>query len=193
MSELKEIYICRHGQTKWSKSDQHTSFTDLELIPEGIEQAKALARVLKGQVFDHVFSSPSKRATQTAEICGYPPQIEEALAEWNYGKYEGLTTPEIRKMVPGWDVFDYECPGGESSEQIESRVKGLFDRLLKLKGRVLLFSSGHISRAIGPAWIGLPVRYGRHFDLSTASLSILGFHRDDRVISCWNNTHSSSK
>lgn len=187
MSELEEIYLCRHGQTAWSKSGQHTSYTDLELIPEGIEQAKALSHLLKGIQFDTVLSSPLKRATQTAEICGYSYMLEDALFEWNYGEYEGLTTEEIRKKVPGWDIFDHPCPGGETFEQIEERVQGLFSRLLKLKGRVLLFSSGHISRCIGPAWIGLPIGYGKHFDLSTASLSILGFHRGDRVISTWNS------
>lgn len=188
MTELKEIILCRHGQTEWSKSGQHTSYTDLELIPEGILQAKSLSKMLKGQKFDTVLSSPLKRATQTADICGFSYEIEDALTEWNYGEYEGMTTPDIRKQVPGWDVFDYECPGGESSADIEARVGALFERLLKLKGRVLLFSSGHITRAIGPAWIGLPIRYGRHFDLSTASMSLLGFHRDDRVIASWNNT-----
>ncbi len=185
---MQEIILCRHGQTEWSKSGQHTSYTDLELIPEGIEQAKSLAQMLKGQTFDAVLSSPLKRARQTADICGMSYEIEDALTEWNYGEYEGKTTEEIRSLVPGWDVFDFPCPGGESFNEIEKRVGDLFERLLKLKGRVLLFSSGHISRAIAPAWIGLPVRYGRHFDLSTASMSKLAFHRGDRVIASWNNT-----
>ncbi len=183
-----EIYLCRHGETAWSHSGQHTSFTDLELTESGIKEAQGLKQALEGLRFDAVFSSSLKRAKQTAEIVGHSFEIDDALFEWRYGEYEGLTTPEIREKNPGWNVFDFPSPGGESVEQIEARVQPFIDRLLKLEGRVLLFSSGHISRVIGAMWIELGARYGKHLALSTASLSILGFERESRCLKCWNNT-----
>ncbi|MCH9608922.1 MAG: Acid phosphatase [Chlamydiales bacterium] len=183
---VKEIYLCRHGQTEWSKLGQHTSVTDLDLIPEGIEQAKKLANYLKGKEFNAVFSSPLKRAMQTAEIVGFPYEIDEDLFEWRYGEYEGLTTKEIREKVPNWDIFDFPLPGGETVEEIETRAKRLFEKLYAVEGRVLLFSSAHISRALASTWIGLSPRYGKHFQCSTASCSILAYERESPTILSWN-------
>ncbi|MCP5469281.1 MAG: histidine phosphatase family protein [Chlamydiales bacterium] len=184
----KHIYLCRHGETEWTLSGQHTSSTDLELTKNGIHEAKCLKKALKGIHFDSIFSSPLKRATETAKLAGYPAfEVEEGLFEWRYGKYEGMTSKRIKESDPNWNIFEKGAPEGESVEDVQERTERLCAKLRELEGNVLLFSSGHISRAIGAVWAGMPVHHGKYLVLSTASLSILGYEHDYPVIRCWNN------
>ena len=120
-----QLWLLRHGATEWAVNGRHTGSTDLPLLPEGERAAQALAPVLARQTFAAVFSSPLQRARRTCELAGLgdQAQIEPDLKEWDYGDYEGLTTPEIRTQVPGWSVFSHPCPGGESSEQVQQRCE----------------------------------------------------------------------
>lgn len=186
---MKRIYLIRHGETAWSKSGQHTGNTDLELTENGMRQAEQLKKRLSPLSFDHVFSSPLKRAKKTAEICGYAnPSLMDELREWDYGDYEGLTSDEIHQKNPTWNLFKEGAPGGDSLEAIEKRADLVFKKLNDLEGTIALFSSGHISRVLGARWIGLPASGGAHFYLKTASLSLLGFEHDKAVIHLWNET-----
>src|SRR5690349_5189692 len=107
-----EVWLIRHGETEWSKSGQHTSITDLPLTEEGERRAVELGPVLRPQNFQDVFSSPMRRATDTARLTGYHPEILEDLREWNYGRYEGLTTPQIQQQEPGWSIWTGSVPDG---------------------------------------------------------------------------------
>src|SRR6516164_3053199 len=95
MSALPTVYLARHGETEWSKSGQHTSRTDLPLLPSGEEAARKLGPRLAGITFTRVLSSPLSRARRTADLAGFTPEIEPDLIEWNYGDYEGLRSAEI--------------------------------------------------------------------------------------------------
>jgi probable phosphoglycerate mutase len=89
---MGEVVVIRHGQTEWSKSGQHTSVTDLPLLPEGEDQARNLRRSLAGRRFVEVWVSPRQRALHTAELAGLTPtRVEEDLVEVDYGGYEGRT------------------------------------------------------------------------------------------------------
>src|SRR5690242_19136597 len=101
MADTPELWIVRHGETEWSRDGRHTSRTDVPLTAEGEETARALAERLAGTSFDLVLTSPRARARRTAELAGFADaHVEDDLAEWDYGDYEGLTTPEIRETVP---------------------------------------------------------------------------------------------
>ena len=121
--EAHRLLLLRHGETEWSKSRQHTSRTDLDLTENGQHQAKVTAEALTELKLKTpmVISSPRRRALVTAELAGLAvDEVSPLLAEWDYGEYEGLTTPEIRKSVPGWQLWRDGCPGGAdgtSSEQ----------------------------------------------------------------------------
>lgn len=183
-----KLYLMRHGETEWSLNGNHTGLTDIPLTENGEKQAKALAK--RVVPFDHVFSSPLKRAFKTCEICGLgeQAQITDALLEWNYGEYEGLKTAEIREKNPDWDIFTHGGPKGESPEDVQRRVQAFIDKLLTLDGDIALFSSGHILRAFTAIWVGAPLTLGRNLVLSTASFSLLTFYREDPVIQVWNDT-----
>src|SRR6185295_5609189 len=109
-----EIWLIRHGETEWSKSGQHTSRTDLPLTPEGERRAQNLKTVLSGQAFAQVYSSPMRRARETARLAGFDPLILDDLREWDYGKYEGLTTPQICEHDAGWTIWNGFVPDGET-------------------------------------------------------------------------------
>lgn len=186
------IYLIRHGETAWSKSGQHTGRTDLPLTPAGEEQARSLGRRLAGVAFTGVFSSPRRRAVYTWRLSGLAPslQVRDDLAEWDYGRYEGLRTAEIQQQHPDWNVFADGCPGGESTEQMTARVDGVVAWLRTLDGTVAICSHGHFGRALGARWVGLPIRDAGRLLLSTASISILDYEHGQRerpAISLWND------
>ena len=181
MSDLKEIWLVRHGITEWSKNGRHTSFSDLDLLPEGIKKVKLLGRFFEKEEFDAIYSSTSIRSRHTAKILGFEDcELTYDLNEWNYGDYEGLTTPQIREIEKrNWTVFKYGCPGGESPKEISDRV----DRFLqKIEGKSLLFLSGHVGRALIARYLKLPIEAGAQFVLEPGKLSILGYEHESPVI-----------
>ena len=186
------LHLIRHGETEWSLSGQHTGRTDIALTARGEAQARALAPRLRTIRFDAVFTSPALRALRTCELAGLgrpAATIEPDLAEWDYGDYEGRTSRDIRSDRPGWNCYRDGCPGGESPGDVSNRADGLIARLCQLSGNVALFSHGEFGCSLAARWIGLPVMQGAHFQLATASLSILGFNPDHpelRVIAQWN-------
>jgi probable phosphoglycerate mutase len=192
--ELPFVYLARHGETDWSLTGQHTSFTDLELTAQGKQNAQRLGERLKGITFGKVFTSPLKRAMQTCELSGFmaDAEVDDDLVEWNYGAYEGHLKNEILAIRPNWELFRDGCPGGEMPEQVIARADNVIRRVRTFKGNVLIFSSGHFIRVLTVRWLGLePMTSCKYFMLSTASLSMLGYKRDlsHPVIWLWNDAH----
>src|SRR6516225_7637894 len=178
MSEsLPVVYLARHGETSWSLTGQHTGLTDLPLTEHGERTARRLAERLQGLTFTRVFVSPLRRAQRTCELAGFGAvaEIDPDLVEWNYGEYEGLRTVDIRKQRPDWQLFRDGCPGGESLEAVGARADRVIARVRAIDGNVLLFSSGHFLRVLAACWLGLGPAGGRLFNLSTATLSALGY------------------
>ena len=186
-----QIFLFRHGETAWSLTGQHTGRTDLPLTANGEHLASQISERLQGVMFDHVLTSPLKRARQTCDLAGFGAVAREDpdLREWDYGIYEGWTTDEIQGERPAWNVFLNGCPGGESVEIIGRRADRVVRRLRELDGKVAVFSHGQFLRVLAARWIGLPAGEGRHFALDTASISILGYEHSDRkvpAITLWN-------
>lgn len=183
-----EIWLVRHGETEWSRSGQHTSRTDLPLTPEGVKRAQSLKHMLTGHSFGLVLSSPMQRAVETCRLLGLTPEISEDLREWDYGDYEGLTTAEIQKRVPGWTIWTGAPPNGETAGQVGARADRVISRAASAAGDAALFGHGHLLRILAARWIGLEPSGGGLLALSTASLSVLGYERETRVIRLWNQT-----
>ena len=186
-----ELWLLRHGATAWAREGRHTSHTDLPLLPEGEAEALALAPLLAQQPFDAVLCSPLQRARRTCELAGLAAhaQIEPDLQEWDYGAYEGITTAEIRRTVPAWTVFSHPCPGGESPQQVQQRCERVIQQSLQLAGdggRVALFAHGHLLRCLAGCWLGLGVGGGALLVLSTGTVCVLGFERQQRALLRWN-------
>jgi probable phosphoglycerate mutase len=182
--------LARHGETEWALSGRHTGRTDIPLTARGEAAARALGPKLQGTPFAKVFTSPLQRAAKTCALAGFGDVAvsEDALLEWDYGDYEGLTSHEIHAKRPDWKMFRDGCPGGESPADVAARADDLIARIRAIDGDVLLFSSAHILRVIAARWLGLPPDGGRLLVLGTASLSRLGYEHDrsEPVIRLWN-------
>ncbi|HET6826574.1 MAG TPA: histidine phosphatase family protein [Amnibacterium sp.] len=190
-----QVVLVRHGETEWSRTGRHTGFTDVGLTEEGERRARAVGPVIAERDFGLVLVSPRQRAVRTAELAGYGGRFEttEDLAEFDYGAYEGLTTPQILEQRPDWDLWrDGAPPGetpGETAGQVRIRVERVLARaqpVLDAGRDVLLVAHGHVLRALGAAWIGLPPDGGANLVLSTAGIAELGFEHGKRVIDLWN-------
>ena len=184
------VVLIRHGATEWSVTGKHTSTTDVPLTASGRRDAERVSQRLARREFGLVLSSPRSRARVTAELAGYgaAAQIDEDLAEIDYGEYEGLTTPEIRVDVPGWSVWTHGSPGGETVDECGARTDRVIQRALAADGDTLVFAHGHLLRILGARWIELPAIYGGNLLLHTASICELGFERERRAIVLWNDT-----
>lgn len=186
-SRAKQIWLVRHAETEWSANGRHTGRSDIPLTPSGIARAKGLAPVLAAERFALVLSSPRSRALETARNAGFRSTVEvdEALVEWDYGDYEGLTSVEIAARSPGWDLWCAGCPGGEEIDAVAARAQRVIKRCLASPGNALLFSHGHFTRMLAAVWLELTPTRGRSFGLKAGSISVLGFEHENRVIWQW--------
>jgi broad specificity phosphatase PhoE len=182
-----ELWVVRHGETEWSRDGRHTSTTDLPLTDIGEAAATELVPRLSGVAFDLVLTSPRQRARRTAELSGFPDaQVDDDLAEWAYGDYEGITTDEIRESVPGWSVWTHPSPGGESAAEVSARLDRVVARAQEHE-RTLVFAHGHSLRVLTARWLEQPAEEGRFFRLDTSTVSVLGFERENPVLLKWNS------
>ncbi|MEU3829838.1 histidine phosphatase family protein [Streptomyces sp. SID486] len=194
---MGDLLLVRHGETEWSRSGQHTSWTDLPLTEHGEEQAKSLAPLLTGRTYARALASPLSRALRTAELAGIPAAVPEPdLHEWDYGGYEGITTAEIHRTRPGWDLWtDGVPPGpqghpGESPERVGARadrvLAGVAAALDEDAGDVVLVAHAHFLRVLTARRLGLPPAEGRLFQLATGTVSRLSTEHGRPVIAEWN-------
>ena len=182
------LWIVRHGETTWARLGRHTSHTDVPLTARGRGDGMAVGRRLAGQTFTLILSSPMARALDTARLAGYGDRVEitDDLREWDYGADEGRTTPQIRAERPGWTIWRDGPKDGETAHHVSARVDRVIARVRAGEGDALAFAHGHVLRALTARWLGLPVRDGRLFELATATISVLGWEREQSVIERWN-------
>lgn len=183
-----EIVLVRHGETEWSRSGQHTGRTDIPLTDAGREAARLLAARLARWPFERVLSSPLQRALETCRLTGLGERAEvrPELLEWDYGRYEGRTTVEIRTERPSWSLWRDGTPEGETAEDVGARLEPLVAELGGTGGAVAVFAHGHVLRVLAARWLGLPPAGGRWFRLDPTTVSVLGYERETRVIVAWN-------
>jgi broad specificity phosphatase PhoE len=185
----QDILLVRHGETEWTITGQHTSRTDIPLTADGRRQAERLRKQLATLQPAVVLTSPRLRSIETCRLAGFGDvaQICDDLAEWDYGDYEGRTTAEIRSEVPSWTLWRDGVPNGESASQVEARADRVIEQLLQTDDTALVFSHGHFLRVLGVRWLQLRPEDGRLLALRPASVSTLGWEREQRVISLWND------
>ena len=186
--ETQEIVLVRHGETEWSRSGKHTGRTDVPLTEGGRSQARMVGAALRNRRFAAVWTSPLQRALETCRLAGFGEVAlpSDELVEWDYGEYEGRTTLEIRRERPGWTLWRDGVPGGETVEEVEARVDRALADVASVGGDVLIFAHGHVLRVLAARWLGLEPADGRLFALDPATLSVLGYEREARVIRLWN-------
>jgi broad specificity phosphatase PhoE len=192
---MGELILLRHGETEWSLAGKHTGRTDIPLTARGEAAAKSLAPLLSRRHIVAVLTSPARRAVTTAALAGLgSARPDPDLWEWDYGGYEGLTTPQIRQRRPGWYLWsDGVIPGdadhpGETIEQVARRVGRMLAQVVPLlaDGDVALVAHGHVLRVLTACYLRLPPADGRLFRLDTGTVSTLGTEHAEPVITSWN-------
>jgi broad specificity phosphatase PhoE len=184
-----EAVLVRHGETEWSRDGRHTGRTDVPLTDEGRRQAERLREALGAWSFTRVLASPLRRALDTCRLAGLGDgaELSDALLEWHYGDYEGLTTPEIRELRPGWNLWRDGCPGGESAGDLGARVDPVVAELKASEGDVAVFAHGHVLRVLAARWVEQPPELGARLWLATGTVSVLGFERETATLKRWNS------
>ncbi|MEU9624116.1 MULTISPECIES: histidine phosphatase family protein [unclassified Streptomyces] len=197
---MGELILIRHGETEWSRSGQHTSYTDLPLTPLGERQARALAPLLADRRITLTLVSPLVRARRTAELAGLTaPRITPELREWDYGGYEGVTTDEIRLTRPEWNLWtDGVAPGseahpGETPAEVGVRADRVLADVAEAAGRdgdgdIALVAHSHFLRVLTARYLGLTPAEGTLFQLATGAVSRLGTEHGNPVITALNVT-----
>ncbi|MFF5447854.1 histidine phosphatase family protein [Streptomyces sp. NPDC012888] len=194
-SDRPRIVLARHGKTAWSENGRHTGRSDLPLLAAGIRNAERLGDRLRrapwrGLPGAEVLTSPLERARETCRLAGFADRATrwDTLMEFDYGDYEGLTTPEIQGDRPGWDLWRDGVPGGETLAQVSDRADQVVARA-RADGRdLLLFSHAHFLRAIAARWLEADVGFAARLNLAPASLSVLGWSHDTPAVELWNDT-----
>ena len=195
---MGDLILIRHGETSWSRSGQHTSHTDLPLTDLGERQARALIPLLAEHQVGLTLVSPYLRARRTAELAGLKaPRVMPDLHEWDYGAYEGVTTAEIRRTRPDWNLWtDGVAPGpaehpGESPEEVGARADRVLAEVRAAAGRmgnqdIALVAHSHFLRVLTARYLELTPAGGALFRLATGAISRLGTEHGRPVIEALN-------
>jgi broad specificity phosphatase PhoE len=188
---MAEIWLVRHAETEWSTTGRHTGRTDVDLTAAGREAARSLAPVLARHDFALALVSPRVRARETARLAGFPDaEVDDDLAEWDYGELEGITTAEIRARGGAWStwtVWNGPVPGGETIEQVAARAARVVARADAAGGDVVCFSHGHIGRVFAVVALGFEPIAAARFVLDPATINVIGFEREQRALLRWND------
>lgn len=190
------ILLVRHGQTEWSLSGRHTGRTDIPLTEEGRRTARVLGARLAREPWGglpeaDVRTSPLVRAAETCELTGFGAgraKEWDALVEWDYGSYEGLTPDELQALRPGWNVWRDGVVGGEALAEVAARADEVVAWARSADRDVLVFAHGHFLRTLGARWLGLDPAFASALRLDPASLSILGWAYGAPAVERWNDT-----
>jgi broad specificity phosphatase PhoE len=197
----KTILLARHGTTAFNESDHLQGRIDNPLNPRGRDEAARLAERLKGTDLDAIFSSPLRRAVETAAIVNrfhdLPLGLVPEFSEIDLGEWEGLNYTKVREQFP--DIHqrwindpDFAIPGGESFNAVCTRTRTGLERILQGGGRhVLITGHASVNRAILCNMLQLSPAAARHFRTGNASLSRLQLlensHSRWTVVDFWNS------
>ncbi|MFJ3879525.1 histidine phosphatase family protein [Streptomyces sp. NPDC090077] len=189
------ILLARHGQTAWSLLGKHTGRTDVPLLEEGRLGAKRLGERLAREPWAslrglEVRTSPLVRASESCDLAGFGAQADpwDALMEWDYGDYEGMTPAEIQAVRPGWLIWRDGVPGGESVADVAARADEVVAWARSAERDVLVFAHGHILRTLAARWLGFEASFGARIRLEPTSLSVLGWAYGAPALERWNDT-----
>lgn len=137
---MTRLILIRHGETDWNVEGRYQGQADPPLNECGLGQAHHLAEELRGVGLNVLYTSPLRRALQTAQILagtlGLPLQIEPRLMEIHQGDWQGRLHAEIAAHYPNlfrrWQTepWTVTLPGGESLAQVQVRVYAAVDEIL---------------------------------------------------------------
>jgi broad specificity phosphatase PhoE len=193
------LILVRHAESSWNQEKRIQSFSDTELNQRGEEQAKRIALALREEKVNAIYSSPLKRAVETAEAIArvrhLEVNIDPDLGEIDCGELEGLTLEEVRSQYSDfWREWregkgSLQFPKGESLEQLQRRAWGAIQRLIErqLDGVVVISHAFTILAIICHA-LELDITHFRRFKQDVAAINILNFGEQETSLILFNDT-----
>lgn len=195
----ERLLMIRHGESEIRYRGRYIGKTDASLSDEGRRQAAALAAPLSFLQDVSFFTSPLKRARQTAELAlgmGATIEKEEDLREIDFGLWEGMNFAEISaaypKEVVQWAALgeDFIFPEGEKTLDFRRRIEKIADRIVHHSAEtVAVFSHGGVIRFLVCHFLGLPSRCHLSFDISPGSISEITIFDGRGVLTRLNDRH----
>jgi len=187
-----KIILVRHGETNWNTINKvQGGLNDIPLNEKGILQSKRTGLKLKDETIDLIFSSPMKRAIETAnEINVYQNLTVEPsqnLLERIYGKYEGTSYHELNdKMYNTYLEDNYEELDIERLEVFEKRLREFVDELKNKhsKKTILIVSHSSVSKMLISILLNVHLRDTRiNVIKKNASISTIVFDENNNILS----------
>ena len=196
-----KLILIRHGETEWNKQRRIQGCrSDTRLCPKGLEQADRLAAVLRKERMDAIYSSPMKRASETAQIiadaCKLQVQVLNELREIDAGELDGLFERELTgPYETAWKEFrngnaSAPLPGGESLQDIQKRTSWAVDRMLEkhIDGTVVVVAHLLANLAMVCQALGINLGQIARFKQAPASITILELTTQGNSLLLFNDT-----
>jgi len=193
------IILVRHGQTAWNASEVFRGRIDIELDETGLKQAELLGEYLGKRELEAVYSSPLKRAVQTAEAIarhhGLAAEIAPDLNDMDFGEWQGLSLQDVRsrfsELFEMWSSEPHRVriPSGESLDDVRQRVLTLINQIIdKHEGTVVLVSHRVVNKVLICALLGLDSSHFWDIRLDTCGMTTFEFDNGRFVLTEHNNT-----
>jgi len=196
---MAELILARHGETAWNVEKIYRGRTDVKLNEVGIKQAELLGEYLSNWELEAIYSSPLRRALDTANtISRYQKigvHITEGLIDFNYGKWQSLPEQEAKRLYPTlhneWhnNPLKVKMPGGESLEDVRGRaIEVVNDVLSKYQGSVVLVSHRVVNKVLICYLLGLDNSHFWNIKQDVGGITIFDYAEGRFVLTRHNDT-----
>jgi broad specificity phosphatase PhoE len=196
---MAELILARHGETAWNVEKIYRGRTDVNLDEVGIKQAELLGRHLGNWELEAIYSSPLRRALDTANIIARYQKIgihvAEGLIDFDYGEWQSLSEQRVKNLYPTlhdeWhnNPHKVRMPGGESLEDVKKRaIKVVNDVLSEYQGSVVLVSHRVVNKVLICSLLGLVNSYFWNIKQDVSGITIFNYVDGRFVLTRHNDT-----
>jgi broad specificity phosphatase PhoE len=194
------IILVRHGQTAWNAEEVFRGRIDIELDETGLKQTELLGEYLSSRKLETIYSSPLRRAIQTAEAITrhheLSAEIAHGLNDMDFGEWQGLTLEEVRnrynKLLEQWVSKPHvvQMPSGESLDDVRQRALAFMNQVVeKHEGKeIVLVSHRVVNKVLICALLGLDNSHFWNIRLDTCGMTTFEFSNGQFVLVEHNNT-----
>ena len=200
---MAEIILIRHGETEWNRREIFRGRIDIELNETGIRQAELLARYLSQVKIAAIYSSPLRRALETAETMASYHKLEVVttpkLIDFDYGEWQGLPHQEVkdkyRELYAEWlkNPHRVKMPGGESLSDVRRRALNVVGSVTsRYQDTVVLVSHRVVNKVLICALLGLNNSHFWNVKQDVGAITTFA-HENDRFILTRHNDNSFLK
>jgi len=196
---MAELILARHGETVWNVEKIYRGRRDVGLDEVGIKQAELLGKYVSNYGLEAIYSSPLKRALDTANIIGryqkISVQIAEGLVDFDYGEWECLPEQEVKRLYPAllneWhnNPHKVRMPGGESLEDVRKRALEVVNDVLSNYQRgVVLVSHRVVNKVLICSLLELDNSYFWNIKQDVGGITVFNYVDGRFVLTKHNDT-----